>query len=223
MKSTTIAEPQAVDDVAERPAQHERESHGEHPLPHAVAAAAARSTISRLTPSARPVKNQRCQPPAAARKLNAAPRLCGGVMSSTGSSERVSYSSKWRVIQLLDTWSAAMLASVSPTTAGRCAPERRCGFFAVSSSSARMACLRSSGIPTGFGRPSMLPDAARAQFRMFGAAADIAVAGASSARTWSRCSGCNADPHAGDRCTAAASAGTAPSGGARPHARGPPT
>ncbi len=44
------------------------------------------TTIPMLTVTASPMKSQRCQPDAEARKLNAAPTLCMRVISSTGSS-----------------------------------------------------------------------------------------------------------------------------------------
>ena len=67
------SEADAVDDVAERAAEHQGERQREPEL--ARYAGAACVTIQTETPSASTVKNQRCQPPASDRKLNAAPLL----------------------------------------------------------------------------------------------------------------------------------------------------
>ena len=63
----------------------------------------SQTTSAMLTASASTMKNQRCQPDAPARKLNAAPVLCSSVKSSTGSTSTRSYRSRKRGDQR--TWS----------------------------------------------------------------------------------------------------------------------
>ena len=79
-----ISEADAVDDVADRTAQHQREARRER----AGAERGMRqsqATMAMLTATARPMNSHRCQPEAVARKLNAAPTLCIRVMSRIGS------------------------------------------------------------------------------------------------------------------------------------------
>jgi hypothetical protein len=49
--------------------------------------------IPALTATPRPMKTQRCQPPALLKKLNAAPSLCSRMISRTGSKTTLSNSS----------------------------------------------------------------------------------------------------------------------------------
>ena len=83
-----------VDHVAERAAQRSASGRATGSFCARPSSARSQQRIATLTTSASSVKNQRCQPPARARKLNAAPVLCARTMSSTGSTVTDSCSAK---------------------------------------------------------------------------------------------------------------------------------
>ena len=103
-------------------------------------------------------KNQRCQPPASARSLNAAPVLCRRVRSRNGPTGRISYSSKRPTTYHFVSWSSATTNAESQTQTS-----------AVVFVNERLRHAKRLVSPG----PSRFADAAAADLRVLGSCADV--------------------------------------------------
>ena len=169
-----VAVQQAVDHVADRAAQDA----GQREARTASARRAMRSiqTMNTAAATPMPVKNQRCQPEAAARKENAAPVLCARTMLK----------------KLRDVGGVAQLVVAQDQHLGELVGDQQDqrqaqpGQHAARAARRRAVRCGPSGVLPGFAGAEQVAGAAAADRRVRGVAGRRRRASASSARTWCR-------------------------------------